>query len=109
MCHGSVLLEEWLREIGRCVFDHEGLPTKFAKDCRHLRPGLKIQRYHGRSRENDRLALADADIVLSTYHTVAMESTKSDSALFRVKWFRIVLDEGQTSIKMSSSASLMCV
>ena len=42
----------------------------------------------------DPMALADSDIVLSTYHTVAAEATDSESALFRINWFRFILDEG---------------
>ena len=41
--------------------------------------------------------LADADIVLSTYHTIAAESTDITSPLWKVNWFRIVLDEGNFS------------
>lgn len=41
------------------------------------------------------MALADSDIVLSTYHTIAAEAIDSESALFGVKWFRVVLDEGR--------------
>ena len=40
------------------------------------------------------MALADSDIVLSTYHTVAAEATDAESALFRINWFRFILDEG---------------
>ena len=39
-------------------------------------------------------AIANADVVLSTYHTLAGESAKTTSPLFKIHWFRIVLDEG---------------
>lgn len=70
---------------------------------RHLEEGLKVIIYHGRGREVDPMVLADSDIVLSTYHTIAAEATDSESALFRIKWFRITLDEGtrqQQSVKV---------
>lgn len=65
-------------------------------DDRHFEEGLKVIIYHGRGREVDSMVLADSDIVLSTYHTIAAEATDSESALFRIKWFRIILDEGMT-------------
>lgn len=80
-----LLLEEWRREIHR-----------------HLHNGLKVTTYHGRGREVDPLLLADSDIVLSTYHTVATEALDPDSALFQVVWFRIVLDEAHIIRNMST-------
>lgn len=40
-------------------------------------------------------ALADSDIVLSTYHTVAADALDDASPLNKITWFRIVLDEGK--------------
>ena len=65
---------------------------------RHLDGSLKVTVYHGRGREIDPVLLADSDIVLTTYHTIVADvadTTDSESAIFRVKWFRIILDEGQ--------------
>ena len=65
---------------------------------RHLDGSLKVTIYHGRGREIDPVLLADSDIVLTTYHTIVADVadiTDSESAIFRVKWFRIILDEGQ--------------
>lgn len=42
----------------------------------------------------DPATLAESDIVLSTYHTVATEIDDCDSPLFKIMWFRVVLDEG---------------
>ena len=56
--------------------------------------GLKVCEYHGRGRESKLEAIANCDIVLSTYHTIASESSKSTSPLFKINWFRVVLDEG---------------
>ena len=43
--------------------------------------------------------IADADIVLSTYQTIAIESPvkfqEKKSPLLEFAWFRIVLDEGE--------------
>ena len=67
------------------------------KAFRHLDGSLKVAVYHGRGREIDPGLLADSDIVLTTYHTIVADvadTTDSESAIFRVKWFRIILDEG---------------
>ena len=67
------------------------------KAFRHLDGSLKVAVYHGRGREIDPVLLADSDIVLTTYHTIVADvadTTDSESAIFRVKWFRIILDEG---------------
>lgn len=53
--------------------------------------------YHGRGREVDPNALADWDLVLSTYHTVAAEALQFQGPLNQIVWFRIVLDEGMTT------------
>jgi hypothetical protein len=46
----------------------------------------------------DSSALADSDIVLSTYHTVAAEVLDLTSPLNQITWFRIVLDEGKKAV-----------
>ena len=48
--------------------------------------------------------LADSDIVLSTYHTIAAESTDITSPLCKINWFRIVLDEGRWFSLISSQS-----
>jgi SNF2-related domain len=63
---------------------------------RHVYGRLDVCIYHGRGREENPEMLAKADIVFTTYHTIASsaEGLKAESPLFRVCWFRIVLDEG---------------
>lgn len=56
---------------------------------------MSIITYHGQGRESDPLALANTDLVLSTYHTIAAEALDSSSPLYKIEWFRIVLDEGR--------------
>ncbi|PMD57824.1 uncharacterized protein K444DRAFT_592612 [Hyaloscypha bicolor E] len=72
----QMLIKSWNEEINK-----------------HIYGGLRVCEYHGRGRETKVEAIANADVVLSTYHTVAGESTKTTSPLFRIHWFRIVLDE----------------
>ena len=68
----------------------------------HVRPGdLTYCVYHGSNRIDDPLELAEFDVVLTTYGTVAADmSNKSSrdrlSPIRQLKWFRIVLDEAHT-------------
>jgi hypothetical protein len=57
--------------------------------------------YHGRGREVDPNSLADWDLVLSTYHTVAVEALQGP--LNQIMWFRIVLDEGMAKPGINTS------
>ena len=66
----------------------------------HVRPGtLKYYIYHGSNRIKDHKKLADYDLVITTYGSVASElglrSKKKPGAypLEEVDWFRIILDE----------------
>lgn len=61
----------------------------------HCHGSLSVNVYHGRGRDIDPKSLADWDIVLSTYHTVAAEAFEAESLMDRISWFRIVLDEGK--------------
>ena len=62
---------------------------------RHCTGFSKTTIYHGHGREGNPRVLADSDIVLSTYHTIAAESTDKMSPLWQINWFRVVLDEGK--------------
>ncbi|KAJ8030290.1 Helicase-like transcription factor [Holothuria leucospilota] len=63
----------------------------------HLDPDvdLKVYLYHGQSRSTNAKKLAAEDIVITTYNTLAHEfkAKGSKSALHRVSWLRVVLDE----------------
>jgi SNF2 family DNA or RNA helicase len=67
---------------------------------RHTHPGdLSFHKHHGQGRESDVDKLQTADIVLTTYATVATEFCRGKSSLAKVKWFRIVLDESKNSMR----------
>ncbi|KAI8629027.1 SNF2 family N-terminal domain-containing protein [Xylariaceae sp. FL1651] len=66
----------------------------------HIKPGkMRYYIYHGSNRNKDARTLADYDIVLTTYGSVASEVTARSKGrsgpwpLEEISWFRIVLDE----------------
>ena len=92
---GIVLIDGWVKEIEWHVLN---LPLKeltLMKCNSHCYGSLSVKVYHGRGRDIDPKSLADWDIVLSTYHTVAAEAFEAECPLDRISWFRIVLDEGE--------------
>jgi SNF2 family DNA or RNA helicase len=51
--------------------------------------------YHGSGKERQTLdAIADSDIVITTYTTLATELNDKLSLINRIGWFRVVLDHG---------------
>ncbi|KAE8382709.1 P-loop containing nucleoside triphosphate hydrolase protein [Aspergillus bertholletiae] len=76
-----VLINTWEREINN-----------------HLNAGMKMMRYHGRSRKELISNIGGYDIVITTYNTLAKEHDakilgKGQSPLHDFAWYRIVLDE----------------
>ncbi|NXV43014.1 HLTF factor, partial [Uria aalge] len=58
---------------------------------------VNIYVYYGSDRSKDPSVLSEQDIVLTTYNTLATDyGIGGDSPLHKVKWLRIVLDEGHT-------------
>uniref|UniRef100_A0A8C0J612 Helicase like transcription factor n=1 Tax=Chelonoidis abingdonii TaxID=106734 RepID=A0A8C0J612_CHEAB len=64
----------------------------------HIRPDvhLNIYVYYGPDRSKDPAFLSKQDIILTTYNILASDYGVSDSVLHRLKWLRVVLDEGHT-------------
>ena len=56
---------------------------------------LKTIKYHGQARETNVAKLRDANIILTTYHTLAAEFSRKDNPLNEIEWYRLVLDEGR--------------
>ncbi|NXY71558.1 HLTF factor, partial [Glareola pratincola] len=58
---------------------------------------VNIYVYYGSDRSKDPSILSEQDIVLTTYNILATDyGIRGDSPLHKVKWLRIVLDEGHT-------------
>ncbi|KFQ32864.1 Helicase-like transcription factor, partial [Merops nubicus] len=58
---------------------------------------VNIYVHYGSDRSKDPSVLSEQDIVLTTYNILAADyGIRSDSPLHKVKWLRIVLDEGHT-------------
>ncbi|KAF5540893.1 DNA repair recombination rad5c [Fusarium napiforme] len=59
----------------------------------HIDKSIKTGKYYGKDRNSKVNEYLDFDIVFTTYHTIAYSMNKPDSLVFRIKWFRIILDE----------------
>ncbi|NWW53215.1 HLTF factor, partial [Pedionomus torquatus] len=58
---------------------------------------VNVYVYYGSDRSKDPSVLSEQDIVLTTYNILATDyGVRGDSPLHKVKWLRIVLDEGHT-------------
>lgn len=61
-------------------------------------PGmLRWHKYHGMMRQLDLKSIGSYDIVLSTYGTVAADLARNRGLLNQIHWYRIVLDEGEST------------
>jgi SNF2 family DNA or RNA helicase len=66
---------------------------------------LNVAAFHGNARGNEPGAFASSDLVLTTYSTLVKDHQNA-GVLHRLKWFRVVLDEGKLtrfSAEMRSS------
>ncbi|KAH6991382.1 SNF2 family N-terminal domain-containing protein [Ilyonectria sp. MPI-CAGE-AT-0026] len=72
----TLIMNSWLKEIET-----------------RLHKSIKVGRYYGKGRNVENKEYLDLDIVFTTYHTVAYSMNQTESTIFSIKWFRIVLDE----------------
>lgn len=57
---------------------------------------LRTIKYHGQNRRCSVDTLRKADLVITTYHTLASDYSNAKGLLNQVEWYRLVLDEGTT-------------
>lgn len=90
------VLQQWANEI----------TNNTSKDA------LSVYIYHGADRVKSATFLADYDVVLTTFATLAAEynpKTQKASPLFAVPWFRVILDEAHTiKDKSTRTAKAAC-
>lgn len=87
------LIEQWKSEL---LNKTTSLPVSF-----------KVILHHGPKRTTDSHLLSRADVVITTYQTVASEH-KNNGPLFNVHFWRTILDEAHTVKNPSAKASLAC-
>ncbi|RAR10299.1 dna repair and recombination protein rad5c [Stemphylium lycopersici] len=85
----DLMINEWFQELEK----HFDEPTRQA---------LSTIKYHGYNRNASIDKLAEADIVITTYHTLASEFTGAKSALRNYNWYRLVLDEAHIIRRQST-------
>ena len=69
--------------------------------------GLRTVKYHGANRETDVEKLCDADIIITTYHTLASDTASGKDPLHGMEWYRVVLDEGTMVTSLQSRLFLI--
>ncbi|XDG08564.1 hypothetical protein ABKA04_008179 [Annulohypoxylon sp. FPYF3050] len=72
----TLILNSWLREVEK-----------------HVDESISITKYYGKARNTDIQDYLNHDVVFTTYHTLAYSMNQSNSVIFDISWFRVILDE----------------
>ncbi|KAK0707849.1 SNF2 family N-terminal domain-containing protein [Lasiosphaeris hirsuta] len=81
----ALLINSWLAEIQE-----------------HTGDALETIKYHGPLRQRNIDAIARADLVVTTYNTLATEYANKKSLLHKIHWYRLVLDEAHIIRRQST-------
>ncbi|KAK3202497.1 hypothetical protein GRF29_161g1443260 [Pseudopithomyces chartarum] len=85
----DLMINEWFQEM-KTHFEEEVFGA------------LRTIKYHGMSRNTSQDALCDADIVITTYHTLYADSSRGKNPLRNIEWYRLVLDEAHIIRRLST-------
>ncbi|KAL5431163.1 hypothetical protein PMIN05_009705 [Paraphaeosphaeria minitans] len=85
----DLMINEWFQEMKIHFEDH------FWGTFRTIK-------YHGTKRESNIDTLAESDIVVTTYHTLHMDSRRGKNPLREIEWYRLVLDEAHIIRRLST-------
>ncbi|KAF1974534.1 hypothetical protein BU23DRAFT_567350 [Bimuria novae-zelandiae CBS 107.79] len=85
----DLMINEWFQEM-KIHFREE------------VYDALRTIKYHGTSRESSLDALSNADIVVTTYHTLYADSCRGQNPLCNIEWYRLVLDEAHIIRRLST-------
>ena len=85
----DLMINEWFQEM----------KTHFKEE---VFGALRTIKYHGINRESSKDALCNADIVITTYHTLYADSSRNKNPLRNIEWYRLVLDEAHIIRRLST-------
>ena len=85
----DLMINEWFQEM----------KTHFKEQ---ILCALQTIKYHGTSRDSSLDALCNADIVITTYHTLYADSSRGKNPLRNIEWYRLVLDEAHIIRRLST-------
>ncbi|CAO2649604.1 Nn.00g069890.m01.CDS01 [Neocucurbitaria sp. VM-36] len=86
----DLMINEWFQELEK-HFDESTFRS------------LATIKYHGKHRECFSMKMCDADIVITTYHTLASDFSAGKSLLSDIEWYRLVLDEAHIIRRQSTT------
>ncbi|KAF7994559.1 hypothetical protein HCN44_004031 [Aphidius gifuensis] len=107
--------DEWISKKSKSNIKYHGntlvvcpasLINQWAQEIKErVKPGiLSVDQQHGPNRETSISKIANKDIVLTTY-AILSRAHKSHTALFRIKWKRVILDESHVIRNHKSQCS----
>ncbi|KAL1650612.1 hypothetical protein SLS61_005861 [Didymella pomorum] len=92
----DLMINEWFQELGK----------HFGTASNHM---LKTFKYHGQKRRCSVESLRNADLVITTYHTLASDYSNAKGLLNQVEWYRLVLDEERAQYNQTQKIMMRAV